>query len=194
MECGGQWTYLNQQGRHLEQSSSLIFPTDCSVPSSTRKPHQWHASLPFGITIRCSDPTCLNVASVTLNVLALCSSCHQVKSRLLTASSRSSQVNDSTVPLNGVLWVISQKILFVLLVIVKGNSSCSIMVLLIVNWVSTIPRIPYIVNYLIYKGLLYVSCKGSENPALQRITIRSGAGPLSSIEYGNDVEDNDDDE
>jgi len=38
------------------------------------------------------------------------------------------------------------------------------------------------------------SCKGSENPALQRITIRSGAGPLSSIEYGDNVKDNDDDE
>jgi len=38
------------------------------------------------------------------------------------------------------------------------------------------------------------SCKGSENPALRRITIRSGAGPLSSIEYGDDVKDNDDDE
>ena len=59
---------------------------------------------------------------------------------------------------------------------------------------SIITWIPYVVNYLIYMGLLYVSCKGSENPALQRITIRSGAGPLSSIEYGNDVEDNDDDE
>ena len=32
----------------------------------------------------------------------------------------------------------------------------------IVNWVSNIPRIPYIVNYLIYMGLLYVSCKGVE--------------------------------
>jgi len=43
-------------------------------------------------------------------------------------------------------------------------------------------------------GLLYVSCKGNESPALQRITIRSGAGPLSSIEYGDNVEDNDNDE
>jgi hypothetical protein len=42
--------------------------------------------------------------------------------------------------------------------------------------------------------LLYVSCKGSESPTLRRITIRSSAGPLSSIEYGKDVKDNDDDE
>jgi len=43
-------------------------------------------------------------------------------------------------------------------------------------------------------GLLYVSCKGSENPTLRKITIRSSVGPLSSIEYGDDVKDNDDDE
>jgi hypothetical protein len=46
---------------------------------------------------------------------------------------------------------------------------------------------------LIYKDLLYVSCKGNKNPTLPCITIRSGAGPLNSIEYGDDVEDNDDD-
>jgi hypothetical protein len=38
------------------------------------------------------------------------------------------------------------------------------------------------------------SCKGSENPALLKITIRSGAGLLSSIEYRDNVKDNDDDE
>jgi hypothetical protein len=43
-------------------------------------------------------------------------------------------------------------------------------------------------------GLLYVSCKGSESPTLLKITIRSGAGLLSSIEYRDNVEDNDDDE
>jgi hypothetical protein len=44
------------------------------------------------------------------------------------------------------------------------------------------------------KGNWRASCKGSENPALLKITIRSGAGPLSSIEYRDNVEDNDDDE